>query len=226
MKVFCLKCRTVTNHSVAKEYTKTYEQDDVWAEGTYQIIECNGCEEVSFRETWVNSEDVYVPDDADIAKLYPVRNEDTISIKSFYNVPYKIRNIYREMIDAFNNGLFTLCAGGLRTIIEGICNNKGVLDGPVETERNGTKLTLRKRNLQGKISGLSELGHLTKNHSEILQEHRFLGNEALHSLDKPTVEELKIAIEIVEHTLDNLYELNEKIGDFRDMKIKRKNRGQ
>jgi hypothetical protein len=171
----------------------------------------------------VNSEDIYSSEEDDTGniKLYPIRSKDSHPIKTFYNVPYKVRNIYREMIDAFNNGLLILCSGGLRATIEGICNSEGIIDGPVNVMRKGTSVIQRKKDLQGKISGLNEKGLLTKRHSEILHEHRLLGNEALHFLDSPTKDELNLAIEIVEHTLDNIYELSGKANDLRYEKQKR-----
>lgn len=223
MKAFCIQCKRETNHKVLHETKKTFNEDDIWAEGTWQIIECFGCEAVSFREVWEDSEDIDPSDGSSLenVKLYPIRSKNTLPIKQFYNVPYKVRNIYREMIDAFNNGMFVLCSGGLRATIEGICNNEGIVDGPVEIEKKGIKTIQNKKDLQGKISGLFEKGLLTKNHTEILHEHRFLGNEALHSLDQPSIEELKIAIDIVELTLDNLYELTEKASDLRYKKSRR-----
>ena len=223
MRAFCIDCKRETNHQVLQEIVKKYNTEDIWAEGTWQIIECNGCEYVSFREVWESSEDID-PEEGhplETVKLYPIRNKETLSLKNFYNVPFKIRNIYREMIDAFNNGLLILSAGGLRATIEGICNNENITDGPVELNRLGIKTTKRKKDLQGKISGLFEKGLLTKTHAEILHEHRFLGNEALHSLDQPSIEELKIAIEIVEITLENIYELSEMASDLRYQKQKR-----
>ncbi len=224
MKALCTNCKRETNHNVLKEVEKRYEDNDIYAIGTWQIIECNGCENVSFREVWINSEDFdpYEGKPIENIKLYPIRNTDTLSIKTFYNVPPKVRNIYREMIDAFNNEMLVLCSGGLRATIEGICNNESIVDGPVDIEKNGAMTTQRKKDLQGKIGGLFEKGLLTKQHAIILNEHRFLGNEALHSLDQPSKDELKIAIEIVEHTLENIYELSEKISDLRDIKQKRK----
>ena len=101
MKVFCLECKRETNHTSLHEIKKTFNDDEVqiWAEGTWQIVQCNGCETISFRESWVSSEDVD-PEDGYIEniKVYPVRGKDIYPIKPFYNVPVKVRNIYREMI--------------------------------------------------------------------------------------------------------------------------------
>lgn len=223
MKAFCTNCGRETNHKILQESIKNYSDEEVSAQAIWQIIECNGCENVSFKEIWTNSEDIDPEDGHPIEsiKLYPIRSEDYLPIKNFYNVPFKVRSIYRELIDAYNNDLNILCSGGLRATIEGICNNEKILDGPVEIVKEGTTIIKRSSDLRGKIGGLYEKGLLTKPHAETLHEHRFLGNEALHSLNQPSKEELKIAIEIVEHTLEALYELKEKVDDLKFKKQKR-----
>lgn len=75
---------------------------------------------------------------------------------------------------------------------------------------DGTIKTIRRDNLQGKIGGLFEKNLLTKNHADVLHEHRFLGNQAVYELDIPSKEELRLAINILEHTLENIYELKYK----------------
>ena len=77
-------------------------------------------------------------------------------------------------------------------------------------KENGEIEIIYKNNLQGKIGGLYEKNLITKTHAEILHEHRFLGNNAVHELDMPSAEELKLGIEILEHTLENIYELKYK----------------
>lgn len=227
MKVFCLKCKGETNHIARAEVTQEYDQENTpemsidFAKGTWQIVECAGCGEITFREIWLTSED-YNPmteEMEETIRLYPNRNKDGLPIRMHYNVPRKIRRIYREVIECYNAECYTLCAAGLRGVIEGICAEEKVKDGLVLT--NGGK-TVRRDNLQGKIEGLAEKGLLTKRHVDILHEHRFLGNEAVHELDVPSKDELKIAIQIIEHTLENVYELMDKAEEFKIRKAQRK----
>jgi hypothetical protein len=104
-----------------------------------------------------------------------------------------------------------LCAAGLRASIEGLCAANGVSDGPVEVQKaDGTTEIKRKSNLEGKISGLSEKGLLTNKSAELLHEHRYIGNDAVHELSRPSDADLKTAIEIVEHMFESLYEIPEK----------------
>lgn len=227
IKSYCAQCKQQTNHSILKEVTKDYKED-MWdgdyyyANWEWRIIQCNWCENICFRETWTNSEDTDPETWEAYEKVinYPKVSSKTRQINHYYGVNPKIRNIYRETIDAYNNWLLILCWGWLRAIIDWLCNAESIKDGTIINEKWETK---RLSNLQWKIAWLSEKWLLTKQHAELLHEHRFLGNDALHSLDAPTQDELELAIDIIEHTLDNLYEIKNKAQSLRHKKSFRKN---
>jgi hypothetical protein len=142
--------------------------------------------------------------------LFPVRSKDKLAAKDFFNAPPNLRRIYRETIDSFNAECYTICAGGLRAIVEGICAANGVTNGPVEKEIKGKIEIRQSKQLDGKISGLREKDILTKKKAELLHSHRYLGNDALHQLQMPSVDELRLGIEILEHVLIELYEIQDK----------------
>jgi hypothetical protein len=98
-----------------------------------------------------------------------------------------------------------------------------VEDGPVEEKApgGGTKI-VRKNNLQGRIAGLQEKGLLTESSAKTLHEHRFLGNSAVHELTRTSEDELRLALEIVEHILEQLYELPEKAQKLKRARARRK----
>ena len=117
--------------------------------------------------------------------------------------------IYRETVNAYNAGMHILCTAGLRSLVEGICADQGVKDGPLPLIRkqDGSKSSLRRSNkLEGMIYGMLEKGFLTKVQAESLHEHRFMGNDALHKLDTPSALALRLSIEMIEHILETLYE--------------------
>lgn len=219
VKSYCTKCAGITNHAVLVETELESTPDntpgmeiDFWRE-VHQVVSCNGCEHRSFRLTTVCSEDF---DDeglpAETATSYPgppnKPRSDMLPIKPFPHLPKKPRRIYRETMEAFNAELYTLAAGGLRAIVEAICADRKIADGPVEVpDKNGGKKTVRKNNLQGKIAGLAEAELLASKQANVLHAHRFLGNDALHDLEMPEVDDLKLAISIVEHALEAIYEL-------------------
>jgi hypothetical protein len=48
-----------------------------------------------------------------------------------------------------------------------------------------------------------------------------LGNEALHELTKPQPEELQIGIKIIEHILENIYELPSQANELKAIRGKK-----
>lgn len=226
-KVYCLKCKGETKHSIAKEHsTEIHDEIDGWTydqRDVFQIIQCNGCDTVSFRHSSMNSEDLdsYTGEATVTHLIYPHRTRDHLEVKTYLGVDPLVTAIYKETIGAYNSRSVLLCAGGLRAIIEAICNSEGIDGGTVQQYRNGepvlkpdnTPLTNYSDKLDGKINGLAEKGLLTMANASLLHEHRFLGNEALHSGRTPSPESLKAAIHIVEHILESLYQLKDQ-GDI------------
>jgi len=210
VKVLCSECKRATNHLVEASFDTAGTETDYeggwsidWSDH-HQVVRCQGCDTVSFRQTSWFSEG----DDEPSVRLYPVRTVDTIASQSFLNLPPALKRIYGEVVDCYNNGNLTLCAAGLRAIVEGVCADRLVVDGPVEVPLSGglTK-TERRKSLDGKIAGLHEKGLLTQDSAATLHDLRFLGNDAVHELKRPSEEDLKLAIEIIEHTLHQLYEI-------------------
>ncbi len=98
-----------------------------------------------------------------------------------------------------------------------MCAELKVEDGPV---KNGA-VEVRKSNLEGKINGLHERNVLTLTSATALHEHRFLGNEALHELSQPSPDELRLAIEIIEHTFKSVFEMPHMHTDLKERRNKR-----
>jgi len=190
-----------------REYKKTDGNDEftLWLE--WAILECAGCESITFMEKSTFSEDINMQTGEldSFIRYYPQRNEQALAAKALTNVPQRLRRLYGEVIESFNREVFTLCAGGLRGLVEGICLDQGVKRGPVSDPKTGK--VSQKKNLEGRINGLVGKCLLTKTHATVLHKHRFLGNDALHELDLPSRDTLLAAIETIEHTLENIYEL-------------------
>lgn len=213
MREYCNKCKRLTNHKVIHEYSKEYMPEDYpemqidYAKGTWQVIECSGCEQVSFCEIWINSEDIDyetgMPEEHVI--FYPECQKNDLDYQQFVVLPSKVRKLYREAIQTFNKNLYFSSTACLRAIIEAVCSSVGI----------------EERNIKKKIDMLFERGFLTKQHAEVLHEHRLIGNKSLHELQIPTKEELMIAIKIIEHTLENIYELQDKFEELKFLREKR-----
>ena len=229
LSIHCIECKRATRHRVTVSLDKTgseFDEHQGWSvdwSDRYQVIECQGCETVSFRHQSWFSEAQDFDDDGTTERIYPLRNKDAVSARPYHNVPSNLRRIYTELIDCFNNDSPTLCAAGLRALVEGICAQQGILDGPVDIPaKGGGTQTVRRDNLEGRIAGLQEKGLLTQPSAQTLHEHRYLGNSAVHELARPSADELKLAVEIVEHVLEQLYELPEKAAELHRAIARRK----
>lgn len=230
---YCSQCGRETRHMIMTSYDYSGSEEfdggmhSIDWDSSYQVIQCQGCMFVSFRQMNWCSEDMYQigPDEWDSGErvtLYPKRSGNTLKVKDFWEVPHNLRRIYRESIDCFNNDSYTLTAAGLRALIEGLCAVLGIVDGPKEiTKKDGSKEVKRFNNLEGKISGLHEQGYLTEKSASFLHEHRFMGNEAVHELAHPSRDELVLAIEIIEHTFESIFEIPAKGDELKSKRVRR-----
>lgn len=189
--LFCNLCKTETNHICQSEHLRYREyEENYWEQNRYRLWICAGCEsatlEVAYQDVGYGSEDNWDLD------YFPKREENDVKGKSFRKLPDKLNKIYRETIQAFNNNLNVLCAVGLRALIEGICEDKG----------------MKGNNLEVKIDGLKSI--LPTNIVTNIHNFRFIGNTAIHELTPPEKHALRLAIEIVEDLLNFLYELDYK----------------
>jgi hypothetical protein len=213
IEILCQQCSGTRSHKVLKSHDIEWieewdEQYSVDGWDSYQIVQCGGCKKVTFRHLNYFSEnhDYFDGSDGVTETLYPNRDTNTLPVKEFINAPLKTRNIYKETITSYNWNNFILAGAGVRAIVESICAEQKIIDGPIEKDGKISRSTT----LVGKINGLKEKGIITAKNAEILHQHRFLGNESLHELKRPSAESLKLAIEIIEHVIEDLYEVPEK----------------
>lgn len=208
-RIFCNKCGGLTRHILRAKYhhafdSSKYEEMHIdFADGVWEIWQCQGCDEVVFLESWSLE-----GDEGPSETFYPERATKLIKEKSFKKIPPKLNAIYAEVIKSFNSGCYILCAGGLRALLEGICLNKGIRLGPTAKNKSST-------NLEGKINGLKAI--IPTNIADNLHGFRFLGNKALHELEIPSAEDVTLAIEVIEDVLNVIYELDYKSGRLMEL---------
>jgi hypothetical protein len=209
IEVLCAVCKVKTKHTV-KGSCKTHftdDENDISAGGTHDLLTCNGCGHVTYREDFWFSEE---PGERRVT-LYPPRGDQAFARvpREFHHLPWggPLESVYRQTVSAFANQLMTLAGAGVRLLIEGVCKDRGVVDGEV-IDKNG--LRKRRDSLEGKINGLVEHGFIGRKQADTLHEIRFLGNDAAHELDQPSQKVVAVAIDIVEHILDQVYDQPEK----------------
>jgi hypothetical protein len=207
----CRLCKSSTQHEILSRSIDEDSTEDVsWYEIECQILRCMGCRVMSFRELTMSSEDY--DDEGRPTKnerLYPEPEEERQAAFPAWQLPYGVGKLYAETLTAFNHKAMILAAAGLRSVVEATCLDK---------ECKG-------RTLRAKIDELVANGVLRKQDADYLQEHRLLGNEAVHEMREPPVEEFDLALQILEHLLKTLYILPEldtrlrKLRSRRDAKV-------
>ncbi|QQS03894.1 MAG: DUF4145 domain-containing protein [Fibrobacterota bacterium] len=231
LKSQCRECKRSTNHKVLELHIEDGKLEDEVNNtfdfhNQYSIVKCMGCDCVSYISELWDSE--MLPDQDGVA-LYPESHEQKRGIyfreplswdKAIY-IPDRIKKVYKEVINTFNDKSHLLCSVGIRAVIEAICVEKNITEGPIEIPSSTNPSPKTSTNLQAKINGLASKGLLSPEHAEILHEHRFLGNEAVHEFTHPNRDVLSLAIDIIEHTFDNLFEIPEKGKEIKAQRTKK-----
>lgn len=197
LRVPCAKCSIETRHKVMQSVDvdgAALDWDYQYA-NKFQIVQCQGCDSISFRKWHSNSEDhsrdferdEYYP--AEVVEIYPIRVVGRHKLRQDHFLPFEVKRIYDETHAALCNELPILAGIGIRALIETICKQKKATG----------------KSLEQKIDNLVALGVLTQKGSEILHSMRILGNEAAHEVKPHSEETLNLAMDVVEHLLADVY---------------------
>lgn len=206
-RIPCKECGRETSHAIVSSFVEKNHEDFEYGhcvswDCDNQIIQCLGCETVSFRTVQTCSEEVeYRYDDKshyiETIKYYPVRTKTSKSFDS-NSLPYSIKQIYEETILSIENEQFVLAGIGVRAIIETICK---------EQEAEG-------KYLNKKIDSLANKSIITPDDADTLHKLRILGNEAAHEVKVHDTRQLELAIQIIEHMLHRAYTIPAKVQRF------------
>lgn len=217
-QIYCNTCGIETNHkletmhlryvnaSQMQQYQFVEEVrleeplyfDENEAVFVYNLWICQGCGAATLQEactarTLVSDDGIQVAWSYD---FHPRRLKEGWQRKPF-SMPLQLGITYQEVVESFNAGLVILCSIGLRTLLEGICVDKGITDEVAW-------------GLEEKIDKLGEYGHVPSNIAQSLKSFKFIGDSAAHGLEVPEAEDLKLAIEVMEELLAFLYSLGYK----------------
>ncbi len=201
--VSCISCEKETNHivlaSIEEKGSEVHKQSFSfdWL-NVYQIVQCQGCNNISFRKIHTNSEDCdheYVDNEGnfetiwnELEELYPNRASGRETIKDDHMLPISIQQIYKETLSALNTSHLILAGIGIRAIIESVC--KG----------NSTSGALDNR-----IDQLVTQGVLSEDGAKTLHKLRVLGNVAAHEVKPHSRDQLNLAFDVIEHLLNGVY---------------------
>jgi len=194
VKVPCVECGHKTKHMVVASYDchGADRHIDFWID--YQIVQCMGCETVTYRTISRHSEDWDVDDEGETfipttITYFPSRSAGRAELADSQLLPLQLQRIYSETVNALNNDQLILAGIGIRALIETICKEKSA---------SGS-------NLQAKIDWLVSEKILTESDAVILHRIRTLGNQAAHEATPHSGDQLSLALDICEHLLKGVY---------------------
>lgn len=193
----CPECERSTRHTVLASVAESGYIDgpDIAYYHDYSIVQCDGCEKVSFRKESSNSEDL------------DYENKPKVTVQSFpepepeqhagaayitdevYSMPGIVQSIYSETLGAIQRGLPILAGIGIRAIVEATCDDQKAVG----------------RTLENKIDDLVSKSLLTDKGAEILHGLRLIGNSAAHEIKAPTKEQVAAAMKVIDHLLIGAY---------------------
>jgi hypothetical protein len=198
-RIYCNRCHLETNHILRGSYKYVSDIETETWEGWYgeenSLYTCAGCESATLMiEGDCSESDQFIT-------LWPPRNHRDREPKRFQKLPAHLEDIYDETVKAVDSGSLLLATIGLRTLLEGVCNNKG----------------LKKGNLKEKIDGLRKFfpsGNIVK----YLHGFRFSGNEAAHQMEAMARQQANKALDLMEDVLNVLYDLDYKASLIKNAK--------
>jgi len=200
----CSQCLIHTHHKVLSsvDISGSWGPDDIRYWDEYQIVQCQGCHEISFRKNSVNTESYDIIEHADGSigqvledhvEIYPSRIAGRTKVKKHWILPFQVRTVYEETHSALSNKLTILGAIGIRALIESVCREK---------DAKGS-------NLKEQINDLVIKGVLTQAGADILHTLRVLGNESAHEMKAQDEESIDLAMDVVENLLQSVFILAE-----------------
>jgi hypothetical protein len=179
------------------EYVGDYVTGDFsitsWDE--YQVVECLGCQTISFRHRHRDTESIgHDPDDGEQfleedIKLYPSRVAGRHEMDKTWLLPLAIQRVYKETLSALRGAMPVLAGIGIRAIVETVCHDRGAIGA----------------NLEKRIDDLVDQGVMTKDGAEILHSLRIMGNAAAHEVKPHSVDDLNTAFDVIEYVLTGVY---------------------
>lgn len=209
-KIFCNICQRETNHELVYLHKKEFDKvnfgrlpmslalgnhDKHRFFEVHSVWHCRGCEAITYKtyDAWTNQRTGETIESGQA--FYP--NRIAVVPRNFNKLNYKLESLYIQIVENYNQKSFLLCSIGLRTLLEGVCVDKGI----------------KGQNLANSIQKLGE-NQLPSHIAEKLHAFRFIGNKAAHELVAPPSNELCLAIEVVGDLLNFMYEIDEKLNDL------------
>jgi Domain of unknown function (DUF4145) len=198
MKSYCDVCRGDKNHVVLHSEKRGDNTEDMFWSAEYMLLQCQGCDHVSFRMESSSSEDwpgdgpnVEIFPRTKVTRQRPVWFEDFLGFDSALPVP--LNKMLRQVYEAFDEKLFWLVIMGTRAVIEAVMISK-VGD---------------QKSFAENLSQFSKQGYITDSHRQALNAAIDEGSAAIHKAKITNSATALAAIQVMENVLEAIYVLPE-----------------
>ncbi|MCT4776387.1 MULTISPECIES: DUF4145 domain-containing protein [Exiguobacterium] len=237
-KVYCRTCKRKTNHGIIKSFTEqsVFPLDDFSWTYSHYITQCLGCDTVAFVSEY---EDETMMERNHFGEIQPIIQREVYpeepihentylakphEAKPFTNAPPLLKKFYLQIVSTFNQEFYILATVGLRMLIEGVCRDLNIKNGyildeqGIKTTKKESEELVRSKSLEGKINGLVEKTIILASQAEILHSVREMGNASAHELQEPSRKTVRLALEILEKIMEQIYEFGKY---HQELKIKK-----
>lgn len=199
VKSDCRTCARSTRHEISNEVEDRIEDWATHELTTWRIVRCLGCHTYSFQHMHENFDEIYEDVDGEMHHsvhhdVYPSVVKNHRGLTHTYLLPPLISTIYQQTVQALSRNANILGSIGLRGCIEATCNN----------------LSISGSNLERRIDLLAKGGYVSNGDKKRLHAIRFLGNDAAHEIKQPSITDIRVALEVVEHLLNSVYILEKR----------------
>jgi hypothetical protein len=195
---YCNKCSDETWHDVLwiKTNERTSEEDAFWAKQHHLVLQCRGCDQISFKVIEWDSEDLE-PDGTPSARVesYPPKTfrrpphwQGELLLDAFLDDSHFL-NLLDEIYVALQNDCARLAVMGIRALLEAImvdkCQDQGSFAKNLDAFQNQGYISP----IQGRtIEPVIEAGHAV-----------------IHRSFKPKHEQALTALDITESIIESIY---------------------
>ncbi|SEM09460.1 DUF4145 domain-containing protein [Acinetobacter sp. DSM 11652] len=197
----CIGCKTYLKHEVLVDIYHTHDEYDgiLTMYYNHRILRCINCDLISYQDKTVNSEYVDqigeeddgtpIWEENELIQVYPLRDNETAFSKEFEKIlPEEIYSTYEEVITALNNKMPLLTGLGLRTLLEQIVKYFGKFD-----------------DLGIILTQFEEDGYISTKQRALLDDIRYLGNDAAHRADPKSRKDLILHLKVLENLIQQLF---------------------
>jgi uncharacterized protein DUF4145 len=190
----------MTNHEVVGQKKVHNDEEDFIENNSYEIIVCQGCETVRFRQVTSGSaifdeNGTYVNDITYYPPAVSRKKPDWLDSFDFTFVHTEIASLLNEVYAALHNDLKVLATIGIRTVIDKVITQEIGDVGDFPT----------------KLNAFEKAGFISTTNKTLVEQTINAGSASAHRGYKPSTEDLYALLDVTENLISSTYVLPEAV---------------